>query len=88
MPNDVMPLIAAALAGLALGGLNFAALAANTRLYVSGGNPLVPLALQLLRLGGLALALIAAARFGAPVLLTAFAGFLIARQVAVRLARR
>jgi F1F0 ATPase subunit 2 len=83
-----MPLLAAALSGLALGALNFTALAANARLYLTGGNPLVPFALQLLRLGGLVAAMILAVRFGASALLAVFAGFLVARQLAVRLVRR
>ena len=40
------------------------------------------------RLGAMALFFTFAARWGAPVLLAAFAGFLVARQLAVRSARR
>ena len=74
--------------GLLLGAAYFAVLRATVGFLSSGPGRLTPPALTLGRLVGAALFFAAAARFGALPLLGAFFGFLVARSVALRWARR
>ena len=75
-------------AGFGFGLAYFAALRRSVDLYAAGRGPLVPALLTAVRIA-LAIAVFAvAAKSGATALLGAFAGFLVARAVAVRAARR
>jgi N-ATPase, AtpR subunit len=88
----LMPMLAvpgAALAvGVGLGLAYFAALRWTVSLYAAGSGWRVPTMLTLGRIGAGAAILGLAARFGALPLLAAFLGFLIARGIALRAARR
>lgn len=74
--------------GIALGWGYFAALRHGVKLYVTRGALLKGLYWMIARLAGAALFFAFAVRFGAWPLLGAFIGFLAARQLAVRDARR
>ncbi len=75
------------LAGCAAGLAHFATLGLNVRLLMNGAS-WPALGLQLARLGTLGLVFVALARLGgAPVVLGAGLGLLIARQVVLRFAR-
>lgn len=82
--------IAAAFAagGLVFGWVYFAALRRTVEFYAAGGGRLVPAVLTLARIAGVIAFLGFAVRFGALPLLAAFLGFLAARALAVRAARR
>ncbi|MCM8737085.1 ATP synthase subunit I [Azospirillum sp. A1-3] len=84
----LVPVVAGALAGLALGVLFFRGLAATARLYALGGvRRAVPL--YLLRLAGATAGFTIAALWGgAEALLAMLAGFQLARTVVVRRERR
>lgn len=84
----LVPVIAGALAGLALGVLFFRGLAATARLYALGGvRRAVPL--YLLRLAGATAGFTLAALWGgAEALLAMLAGFQLARSIVVRRERR
>ncbi|MGA9827260.1 MAG: ATP synthase subunit I [Rhodanobacteraceae bacterium] len=75
-------------AGFAFGLLHFAALKRTTVLLVSGQGWLGPLALTLGRIGATVIFLFLAVKLGAGPLLAAFAGFLLARALALRAGRR
>lgn len=77
-----------ALAGIAFGLVYFTALRRSVDLYCAGGSGLGLAALTIGRLGAAALLLGLPAALGAVPLLAAFLGFLIARVVALRTARR
>ncbi|HVY57767.1 MAG TPA: ATP synthase subunit I [Xanthobacteraceae bacterium] len=77
-----------ALAGLVFGLIYFAALKRSVSLLVGGSGFLGPLALTLGRIGAAAALLVVAAKLGAAPLLAAFAGYLMARGVALRAERR
>ncbi len=77
----------AAAAGLLLGCVQFAALRRTVELY-RAGRYLAPSALTLSRLAGAIVFFGLAARLGALPLLSAFLGFLLARRLALRAARR
>jgi F1F0 ATPase subunit 2 len=77
-----------AVAGTALGLAYFACLRRTVDLFASGAGWARPVLLTLLRIAGAAGALALAARFGAPALLAAFLGFLLARAIALKGARR
>lgn len=74
-------------AGLILGLAYFETLKRTVTALTSGTVWRVAVPLTLLRVAAIALALAAAARYGATPLLAAFAGFLVARAIAVHLAR-
>jgi len=74
--------------GALLGGLSFAALRANVGLYLAGGAVWQPIGLHLLRLALALGGFVAIAPAGALPLLSALAGFLIARTIAIRLGGR
>jgi hypothetical protein len=74
--------------GIALGWGYFATLRHGVKLYVTRGALLKGLYWMIARLAGAALFFAFAVRFGAWPLLGAFIGFLAARQLAVRDARR
>jgi N-ATPase, AtpR subunit len=76
-----------AVAGLAIGLLYFAALERTIALYVAGRGWVGPLAFTLGRIAAAGVFLSFAAKLGAISLLSAFAGFLLARAVALRAAR-
>ncbi|PWC97990.1 ATP synthase subunit I [Azospirillum sp. TSO5] len=84
----LVPVVAGALAGLALGVLFFRGLAATARLYALGGvRRAVPL--YLLRLAGATAGFTIAALWGgAEALLAMLAGFQLARAVVVRREKR
>jgi hypothetical protein len=75
-------------AGLGLGLLYFAALRRSASLLAHGRHWRQPIALTLARAGAAVTVLALAARLGATVLLLAFAGFIVARSIALRTARR
>lgn len=74
--------------GAAFGLAYFAALRVNARLYLAGTGLGPPFALHVARLAAAALLFWVSARQGAAPLLAALAGFLVARLIAVRPARR
>ncbi len=84
----LLPILAGALAGLALGVLFFRGLAATARLYVTGGvRRAVPL--YLLRLAAAAAGFTIATLWGgAEALLAMLAGFQLARSLVVRREKR
>jgi len=77
-----------AFAGLAFGWAYFAALLRTADLYASGEARLLPAVLTLGRLAAAMGFFGFAARIGALPLLTGFLGFLLARRLALRAARR
>jgi hypothetical protein len=79
---------AAALIGLLFGIVHFAALRRNVELYTRGRSSFAAAALTLGRLGGTIVLFGIAAKLGALPLLSAFLGFLLARWLALRAARR
>jgi hypothetical protein len=79
---------AAALGGLVFGLMHFAALRRTVDLYSHGRSRLAAVALTLGRIAGAILFFGLAARVGSLPLLSAFLGFLLARTLAVRAARR
>lgn len=83
-----LPLLPAAVGGFALGWLYFRAVRWTAALYGAAGDWRVPALLTAGRLLVAALAFWAAARFGPGPLLAAFVGFLAARRLATRRARR
>jgi hypothetical protein len=83
----IFAIAASGLAGTMLGLGYFAALH-RTATLVAGGFWLRPAGLTIARLAAAAAGLGVAARIGAPALLAAFAGFLLARAIALRLVRR
>jgi F1F0 ATPase subunit 2 len=74
--------------GVALGAAYFGGLYWNVRLLAAGGGGPWPVALVGLRFALAAVVLWLAARHGASALLAAFAGFLVARLITLRIARR
>ncbi|MGO9544619.1 MAG: ATP synthase subunit I [Rhodomicrobium sp.] len=81
-------LTAMAFAGLVSGLLYFLALRRTAILFARGRGWLAPIALTLGRIAAAALLLALAAKLGAAPLLAAFAGFLLARAVALHVAGR
>jgi hypothetical protein len=79
---------AAAFVGLLFGIVYFAALRRTAELYTSGRGGFAPGALILGRLAGAIVLFGLAAKLGALPLLSAFLGFLLARWLALRAARR
>jgi len=79
---------AAAFAGLVVGLVHFAALWWTAELYSAGRGQLAAAALTLGRIAGTIVFLGLAARFGALPLLSSFLGFLLARTLALRAARK
>jgi hypothetical protein len=78
----------AALAGLIFGLLHFAVLRRTVEFYSAGRGRLAAAALTLGRIAGAIVFFVLAARLGALPLLSAFLGFLLARTLALRPARR
>ena len=91
-PNSLVPASvqasAMAVAGLTLGLCYFALLRRTVGLYGSGCRGLAPVALTVARLAGATVFFAFAARLGALSLLAVFVGFLAARMIALRGARR
>lgn len=81
-----VPLLAAA--GFVVGRGYFGSLRRSVLLWVAQGTWSTSILLALARIAGAALFFTFAVRWGVPALLAAFAGFLAARQLAVRAARR
>ena len=77
-----------AFSGFAFGLVYFAALQRSVRLFASNGGWLRPLAFTLGRMAAAVVFLSLAAKLGAACLLAAFLGFLLARTVSLRVARR
>lgn len=86
-PTIVLAL-AMALTGLALGLLYFRALRRTADLFASGGDWRGPVLLSLSRLAAAVIVLGLMAKLGAVPLLAGFFGFLAARMMALRAARR
>lgn len=80
--------LAAALTGLVVGLVHFAGLWRTVMLYTAGRGRLVAVALTLARIAGAIVFFGLAARLGAMPLLSSFLGFLLARTLALRTARR
>lgn len=78
---------ACVLAGFAFGVGYFAALRVTATWLAKGRGPLVPVLLTVGRFGAAVALFGGAALLGAPALLGAFAGFLVARALALRSAR-
>lgn len=78
----------AAIAGLLFGLAYFAAMRRTVAIFVAGGGWARPGALTLARLAAAGCGFALAAWFGAAPLLAAMAGFLAARTLALRAARR
>jgi hypothetical protein len=85
--SDVARAAATAAGGLFFGRLYFAALRKNVDFY-GGGRPLSASALVLGRLVCAVMVFALVSRLGKVTLLTTFFGFLLARALAVRAARR
>ena len=81
-------LFAAAFAGVVVGLVHFAALWRSIELYSAGRGQLAAAALTLGRVAGTIVFFGLAARLGALPLLASFFGFLLARTLALRAARR
>lgn len=83
-----VPALAMAFAGVAVGLIYFAALQRTVAQFAAGRGWAGPVTLTLGRIGGVVVFLAAAAKFGALALIAAFLGFLLARAIALRAARR
>ena len=83
LPTAVPSVAGMALAGLLVGLAYFAALHQTVRRF-TGGGWLGPVLLTLGRIALIVALLVVAARLGALTLLAAFAGFVVARAIAVR----
>ena len=79
---------AAAFAGVVVGLVHFAALWRSIELYSAGWGQLAATALTLGRIAGTIVFLVLVVRLGALPLLSSFLGFLLARTLALRAARR
>jgi len=79
---------AAGFAGLVYGIVHFAALRRTIVLYSAGRGSLAAAALTLGRIAGTIVFFCLAAKLGALPLLSSFLGFLLARTLALRAARR
>lgn len=77
-----------ACAGLAFGLVYFAALCRTSILLATGRGWTALLAFTVARIGAAVIFLALAAKLGAAPLLAAFAGFLAARAIAIRVVRR
>ena len=86
--NQITLAAAWAAAGLILGAAYFAAMRLTVELFAASGSRWMPVALTFARLISATLFLAVAARFGATPLLGAFLGFLVARAVELRRAKR
>jgi len=86
------PAVAMAVAGVVFGLVYFATLRRSVAVFATGGGwaqGLMPmLVLTLARLGAAVAFLTLAAKLGAAALIAAFLGFLLARTIALRAARR
>jgi hypothetical protein len=80
--------IGMACAGFGFGLLYFAALRRTVTLFAMGRGWFGPVAFTLSRIGAAVIFLVVAAKLGAAPLLAAFLGFLLARTVMLRAARR
>jgi N-ATPase, AtpR subunit len=88
LAGSLIALPVALAAGIVVGLVYFRLLDKSIALYGRQGRWFGPVALTLGRLLGVGLLLALAAHFGALPLLAAFAGFLLARAIALRAARR
>jgi len=88
LTNMTLEATAAALAGLLLGLIYFAALRHTVRAFMTRRGWFVPISLTVARVVGTGVTLAAAAHFGAMQLLAAFLGFLIARGISIGAQRR
>ena len=86
--DETMRVLAAAIFGLALGLLYFAALRRSIDLFVAGAGWVGPVVLTAGRLTAAALAFAGLVRLGPAATLAAFLAFLLARGIAVRTARK
>jgi F1F0 ATPase subunit 2 len=88
LPSGFLTATAMLAAGVVLGLLYFAALRWTVSLYGAGRSRVGPAILTLARLAGATVVLGLAARLGALPLLATFLGFLLARALSMRVARR
>lgn len=88
LASTLVLLAAMAFAGLALGLIYFRALRRTVDLFASGRGWLGPAGLTLARIAGAVIILTLMTRLGAMPLLAGFLGFLLARMIALRSARR
>jgi hypothetical protein len=88
MMTPVALAVTMAVAGLAFGMVYFEALRRTVDLLAARRGLLEPLTLTLGRIGAALILLALAANLGAPALLAAFGGFLLARMAALRRDRR
>jgi hypothetical protein len=82
------PALAMAIAGVVFGLIYFATLRRSVAVFAAGGGWARALALTLARLCAAVVFLAMAAKLGAAALIAAFLGFLLARTIALRAARR
>lgn len=87
-PIAVATIAAMACAGFAVGAGYFAMSKRTAALILDHHGWAMPVALTLIRFAAVAVFLTVAAKAGAATLLAAFGGFLIARSVALRAARK
>ena len=87
-PQDIFAMLASALAGGVFGWLYFRAMRHTVQRLVAGASAGAVAGLTLVRIAIAGLLALFLARWGAAMLLAAFAGFLIARTVMLRAARR
>lgn len=85
---DFGPTLAMAVAGIVFGLAYFATLRRAVTLFTAGRGWVGPLALTLARIAAAVIFLGLAAKLGAAALIAAFLGFLLARTVMLRVARR
>lgn len=88
LASTLVVAVAVAFAGLALGLIYFHALRRTVDLFAGGRGWLWPAGLTFARIAGAVIVLTFVARLGAMPLLAGFLGFLLARAVSLRSARR
>ena len=86
--TPLLPYLAMACAGMVFGAVYFATLKLSIVRLITGCGWLVPIVLTLGRIAAAVAFLGIAGRFGAGYLVAAFAGFLTARGIALRIERR
>jgi hypothetical protein len=85
---DLALIVTMALAGVVFGMVYFATLRRAVALFTAGGGWVGPLTLTLARVAAAVVFLGLAAKLGAAALIAAFLGFLLARSIMLRVARR
>lgn len=88
LPTDLALLVTMAFAGMLFGVVYFATLRRAVTLFTAGRGWIGPVSLTLARIAAAVIFLGLAAKLGAAALIAAFLGFLLARTVMLRVARR